>query len=189
MNDDDLEKSYWYAGANWISWRADYECQGIEALPVLLDMQRFQQFYSEYGLLRGIPGEIRGQVFEWLGQHISTNEGVDGNVEALVIAVPGVTRQISLISKILTFADPDQFTPYDKYSRIGVYNDINNTHRVTPPYANNEEFEMAFGESLLHHNDTLDAYLNGKLFPGNNYNAFKRRVFDTWLMINGGRWG
>ncbi len=178
------EIDYWRAATNWVAWERDYNEPVVAIPPVLQEQDRFAGFIKEYGLLRGIAGNQRPGIRVWLRDNLNFDTPITELAEKLQDEVQLPSRQISLISKILCFAAPENFFPKDQYSTRGLRHEDHGP--ANPTY---EDYHIRCNDLFNQNNDNIEAFLHDRVIPTDNIDGFNRRVFDTALMRIGGRWG
>jgi len=197
-----LQFAYWMAGANWMTWRRDYEFEPLDSgirfsqMPVLANGERYDAFVGNYSLLHGVQGTLRDE----LRQRLHLNPDFDHAVDAIdgsgidVLArelraefqlkCPRFGFQRSFLSKLAAFARPDVFVAWDEFARKGVA-------RCT-----GRRRDASYAEYLTSVNGIWDDvkprilnFLSDKNVPTQRHDtAFPRRVLDVCLMLYGGRW-
>ena len=196
MNDR-IEFAFWTAGSNWLMWRADFEFPGPhERMPVLADQERFSSFITEYRLLQGQTSERREELRQRLLGAFDFREmtkqddgnGIDTMAHRLSEEFPGLGVQRSFLSKLAAFARPECFIAWDQFAREGVANLTEGP--AHGKYATYSDYLAAINTAWEgEHGHRIRKFVDKKRTPTQQPNdAFSRRVFDVYLMIEGGRW-
>ena len=197
MNDNWIRFAYWAAASNWELWREDFEFRGnIKGLPVLKNPTRYEQFLREYASLRGTARHEAETLKSWLLIHpnhlnkaiqSADGTGIDDLANHLRQEFPSLGgRQISFVSKLAVFARPGVFIAWDQYARKGVAKLTGG--RRDGNYPSYCDYLKAV--DTLWNGDlgrTIWAYIAKKPIPTRQRVAFALRVFDIYLMIQGGR--
>ncbi|WP_424970946.1 hypothetical protein [Dinoroseobacter sp. S76] len=173
----------WRAGANWLSWKPDFECGSENELPVLLDESRFRKFWKEYSVLQGEESLARERIRVHLAGFKSQSDP-EKYAEDLKEALKLQKKHMSFISKLSAFRDPENYIASDSFNRealkrLGVRKW--STYEALLDFAQRE----AQGDML---SDLLERTLPAeKPFSAGFEKAFRLRVVDCFLMRTGGR--
>jgi hypothetical protein len=196
VNKEWLEFAFWTAGANWLTWHADFEFAGdVAHLPVLQHHDRYRHFIKSYGLLRGKTYVqrclLRRKLYKSKAFRIAVIDETGIGIEKLACLlrkqnlVSSVER--SFLSKLAAFAKPASFVAWDRFARRGVSTltggPKNGDYQTYADYLRgvNRLLNDPLGEDI-------QCFLKNRKLPTDNRDAFVRRVIDVYLMVQGGRW-
>ena len=207
LNERWLKLAYWNAGENWMMWAEDFEFIYNTArlnpahlnpahLPVLANHDRYHAFIKTYNLLRYNTTVQRNAIREYLhnGDDFSeavndpTGEHIDNLADALQEQFPYLNLERSLLSKLAMLAMPHSFLPWDRFARKGLailaHGRAGGNFNTYADYLQNANNFL----NDVHHE--IEKFLICRPIPTDNDNrqAFIRRIFDGYLMIQGGRW-
>jgi hypothetical protein len=197
LNQQWLEFAYWTAGANWMMWKADFEYgDDISNMPVLRSAERFSAFVSKYHLrLFRTHESVRLALFSNDAEDFvkaitnASGQGIDLLAINLNATYPGLRTQKSLISKLAAFAKPERFIAWDRFARKGAAALAKNPNKGS--YQTYEAY-LADVNKLLEGKIGIEIreFLSKRRLPSPDclFEAFARRVFDVYLMVQGGRW-
>jgi hypothetical protein len=186
----ELQKLYFQAGWNWVSWIDDFDCKlKTQNLPVLEGEDRFAKFLGNYSLLRYHDATAKETIRKWLsgnGKLANATEfpdgrGIDKLADDLKKHTHKKRRELSLISKLAAFAKPASFIAYDKYARKGTRIILGKT--ASGKY--DTYVEYLADANLILNGDVgieLKKYASTLPLPTKNTKAFIMRLLDFYLM-------
>ena len=196
VNEQWLEFAFWMAGANWLTWRADFEFEDdVARLPVLQRQDRYRVFIKSYSLLRYYTSEERNSLRQRLYDSndfrtaVAANDGtaIDDLAHRLRAEFPDFDVERSFLSKLAAFAKPTSFIAWDRFARRGVAALANGP--TNGNYQTYSAYLMSVNGVLAGQlGQSIQAFINDKRLPTQNREAFVRRVLDVYLMAKGGRW-
>ncbi len=209
-NERALDFIYHATKAHWLHWRCDYEhlADDWENKPAVLCRERLGRFCSEFGVRRQIYGKgdnhpnwqnFTGHLVTRMGPVLIDPTGaaleelsIHLDIHALTVGgerTNGV-RPTSLLSKIAMLLKPAIFMPIDDWAEKGLLR-LGERSAARHGYTGFVSAANGLWQNSVH-GQAIKTYLDCYSVGGDGIEkkpGFDRRMFDTYLMACGGRFG